>query len=564
MNKAEHNYKIYNREMLAITEALKDWRMYLEGLPQPFEIITNHRNLEFWRTAQNLTRRQARWALLLANYDFVLIHKPGVENGASDGLSRQSRHKVSDAKDNNDQVVLSPKHFHRLAATAFDLGSAKVSAPSLKRRIKDCLDRDSSVAEALKSLKAKGPRQLLNGLLEWEEQDRLVYYKGKLYIPNNKELRGDIVKSCHDSLAAGHPGKHSTLELVSRLYWWPQMASFVDKYVLDCEKCQCYKPAQHSKVVLQPQEVPAGPWQHVGIDFITQLPPSNHFDSIAVYVDHYSDQAHLVPCKSNLTAEGTANLHYRDVFRLHGIPKKVFSNCGPQFAAQFMRALYKCFGIKTGLTTAYYPEENGKVKCKNQEVEQYLRLFCDKRQEDWAKHLPAAEFALNSRIHSGTFKAPFELIYRYCPDFTVPIGKRSNMPGLDQRLDHLAKVRADAEAALQLLKEKMKEQYEHDKKTAHSFDVGDLVWFQAKDIKIYQKSSKLGPHQLGPFKVIERIGNLDFKLELPHYLKLHSVFHVNRLAPYRDNSLDNTPWTRSDISNWYCFQQCLLYQTIDN
>jgi hypothetical protein len=218
MNEAECNYEIYDREMLAITEALKDWCMYLEGLPRPFEIITDHCNLEFWRTAQNLTRHQACWALLLANYDFVLIHKPGVENGASDGLSCQSRHKVSDAEDNNDQVVLSPKYFHRLAAMAFDLGSAEVSAPLLEKRIKDCLDRESSVAEALKSLKAKGPCRLLNGLLEWEEQDRLVYYKGKLYIPNNKELCGDIVKSCHDSPAAGHPGKHGTLELVSRLY----------------------------------------------------------------------------------------------------------------------------------------------------------------------------------------------------------------------------------------------------------------------------------------------------------------------------------------------------------
>jgi hypothetical protein len=101
MNKAERNYKIYDHEMLAIIEALKDWRIYLEGLFQPFEIITNHRNLEFWRTAQNLTHCQARWALLLANYDFVLIYRPGVKNGASDGLSRQLRYKVSDAENNN-------------------------------------------------------------------------------------------------------------------------------------------------------------------------------------------------------------------------------------------------------------------------------------------------------------------------------------------------------------------------------------------------------------------------------------------------------------------------------
>jgi hypothetical protein len=87
----------------------------------------------------------------------------------------------------------------------------------------------------------------------------------------------------------------------------------------------------------------------------------------------------------------------------------------------------------------------------------------------------------------------------------------------------------------------MKEQYECNKKTAHTFNIGDLVWLQAKDIKIHQKSPKLDPRQLGPFKVVERIGDLDFKLDLPYYLKLHPVFHVNRLAPYRDNSLDKPP-----------------------
>jgi hypothetical protein len=157
MNKAKCNYKIYNCKMLAITEALKNWHMYLEGLPQLFKIITDHHNLEFWCTAQNLMHRQACWALLLADYNFVLIHKPGVKNGASDRLSCQLHHQISDAEDNNDQVVLSPKHFHQLTAIAFNLGSAKVSALSLEKRIKDYLDCESSIAEALKSLKAKGP-----------------------------------------------------------------------------------------------------------------------------------------------------------------------------------------------------------------------------------------------------------------------------------------------------------------------------------------------------------------------------------------------------------------------
>jgi hypothetical protein len=158
-----------------------------------------------------------------------------------------------------------------------------------------------------------------------------------------------------------------------------------------------------------------------------------------------------------------------------------------------MRALYKHLGIKTGFTTAYHPQGNSKVERKNQEVEQYLCLFCNKRQDNWASHLSAAEFALNSRLHSGASQTPFEIIYGYRPDFTVPIGKQSNMPSLDERLDHLANFRKEAKAALQLSKERMKEQFERNKRMAHVFKVGDMVWLTAKDIKIYQKTPKLRP-----------------------------------------------------------------------
>jgi hypothetical protein len=118
--------------MLTITEALKDWRQFLAGLDNPFEIWTDHRNLEFWRTMQHLMRRQARWALLLANYNFVLVHKPGKENGIADPLSCPSRFQVTDAEDNRDQLVLNPKHFVTLAATAF------AKPPALEQKIRNC------------------------------------------------------------------------------------------------------------------------------------------------------------------------------------------------------------------------------------------------------------------------------------------------------------------------------------------------------------------------------------------------------------------------------------------
>ena len=202
-----------------------------------------------------------------------------------------------------------------------------------------------------------------------------------------------------------------------------------------------------------------------------------------------------------------------------------------------MRALYKRLGIDTGLTTAYHPQANSQVERKNQEVEAYLRLFIGKRQDDWVDLLPTAEFVINSRLNSAMGHTPFELLYGYTPDFTIPAGRPMGIPLVDKRLQHLHSVRIDAEAALRLSKERMKEGCPKFY-GASALKVGDRVWLQAKQIKIHQQSVKLGPKQLGPFKITEVISDVDYRLALPPALKIHDVFHVDRLSPYKGNDVN--------------------------
>src|SRR5690606_1432118 len=191
MQPAERNYEIYDREMLAIIEALKDWRHFLEGLPEPFEIVTDHSNLEYWRTAQDLSRRQARWALYLSRFRFSLTHRPGKTNTQADALSRLDVHQVSDAEDNKQQVVLKPELFAKLAA------AHTVLANPLEDRLRRASTRESQVLDGLAQLRKSGPRRLTSGLAEWEEDNGLVYYKGRVYVPPDDELRRDVLKQCH-------------------------------------------------------------------------------------------------------------------------------------------------------------------------------------------------------------------------------------------------------------------------------------------------------------------------------------------------------------------------------
>jgi hypothetical protein len=136
LTEAERNYQTWDREMLAIIRALKEWRHYLEGLLQPFEILMDHNNLTFWTTAQNLSRRQACWALWLSRFGFTLTHKPGKANTLADALSRRADHETGDADDNQGVVALGPEHFRAAATPALVDPTAltEPSAPAYGRR----------------------------------------------------------------------------------------------------------------------------------------------------------------------------------------------------------------------------------------------------------------------------------------------------------------------------------------------------------------------------------------------------------------------------------------------
>ncbi len=112
-NVTERNYEIYDKELLAIMLALDEWRHYLMGAAQDFEIWTDHQNLQYFRKPQKLNRRQARWVTELAEYHFSLHHKPGASNKKADLLSRRADHDTG-KEDNDEVIVLKPEHFQTL------------------------------------------------------------------------------------------------------------------------------------------------------------------------------------------------------------------------------------------------------------------------------------------------------------------------------------------------------------------------------------------------------------------------------------------------------------------
>ena len=147
------------------------------------------------------------------------------------------------------------------------------------------------------------------------------------------------------------------------------------------------------------------------MDFITKLPTSKGHDSILVVCDRFSKMSHFVATTERMTVEGLARLFGDNMWKLHGLPESVISDRGLQFAAGIMRELNKMLGIETKLSTAYHLETDRQIERTNQELEQYLRMYVNHRQNNWAEWLATAEFAFNNKVHTVTSLSLYAL---YC------------------------------------------------------------------------------------------------------------------------------------------------------
>src|SRR6266481_9792971 len=185
--------------------------------------------------AQTLNHHQAHWSLYLSCFDYSLIHRASRHSAKPDALSRQADHRVG-GEDNKDQVMLPARCFDQpvteVLVTRTDPSCIHIKCNRLDflNHVCDCADRDKSIVWALKEL---GSGANLHGE-EWEENNSLVLFRGRVYIPLDGKLCHDIIEAHHDTPVTGHPSWWKTTELVARNYWWPGMGCYITKYVKGC------------------------------------------------------------------------------------------------------------------------------------------------------------------------------------------------------------------------------------------------------------------------------------------------------------------------------------------
>ncbi|GKV44052.1 hypothetical protein SLEP1_g51279 [Rubroshorea leprosula] len=348
LNDTERRYSVHDKEMNPIVHCLRVWHHYLLG--SRFVIKTNNVATSYFQRQKKLTPKQVRWQDLLTEFNYVMEYKPRRANVVADTLSR------------------------------------KATFTSISRPESDILDR---VKEGL----AHDP--FAKSLMELAHES----------------LRRELMKECHDSKWAGHPGIKRTMALMEELYYWPKMRDDVEAYVRTCLVCQQDKIKQQQPGgLLEPLPTPECPWECVTMDFFSALPQSEGYGSILVVVDRFSKHGTFILAPRDGKAEEAACLFFKHVVKYWGLPRIIISDPNPRFTRKFWRELFKLMGSNFHFSTSFHPQTDRQTKRVNTLLELYFRHFMSANQHDWAKLLDVAQFSYNLQWSKATQQSPFEIM----------------------------------------------------------------------------------------------------------------------------------------------------------
>ncbi|KAL5739350.1 hypothetical protein ACOSQ2_028530 [Xanthoceras sorbifolium] len=492
------NYPTYDKEMYALVRALETWQHYL--WPKEFVIHTDHESLKHLKGQHKLNKRHAKWVEFIETFPYVIKYKKGKENVVADALSRR-------------YVLLST-----LDARLFGFDY-----------IKELYVEDADFGNVFNACE-----KVAFG--KFYRHDGFLFRETKLCVPKSS-LRELLVREAHGGGLMGHFGTAKTLDVLHEHFFWPHMKRDVERICEKCITCRQAKSRIKPHGLYTPLPIPSGPWIDISMDFVLGLPRSKRGrDSIYVVVDRFSKMAHFIPYHKTDDASHIADLFFKEIVRLHGMPKTIVSDRDAKFLSYFWKTLWGKLGTKLLFSTTCHPQTDGQTEVVNRTLSALLRAIIQKNLKTWEDCLPHVEFAYNRSVHSATHFSPFEIVYGFNPLtpldlLPLPVTEHVNLDG-KKKAEFVKQIHEKTRQNIERRTEQYANQANKGRKKV-VFEPGDWVWLHMRKERFpVQRRSKLLPRGDGPFQVIERINDNAYKLDLPGEYNVSASFNVSDLSPF--------------------------------
>jgi hypothetical protein len=253
--------------------------------------------------------------------------------------------------------------------------------------LKTLYSNDYDFAEACKACKepiAVDRRKWMDFIIQ-----EGMLFKGSQLCILKSSMREKPIKEKHNGGVAGHFGLDKTITIISEHYYWPQLSQDVKKFVQSCRVCQIAKGVSQNTGLYQPLPILERPWEDISMDFVLGFPRTQRGnDSVFVAVDRFSKMAHLIPCQKTHDAVHIADLFFREVVRLHGLPKSIVSDRDTKFVGYFWRTLWRKLKTKLKFSFAHHLQIDGQTEIVKRSLGNLLRCLVGDKPKGWDLILP--------------------------------------------------------------------------------------------------------------------------------------------------------------------------------
>ena len=389
----------------------------------------------------------------------------------------------------------------------------------------------------IRDMRGRSPKQFV-------EQDGLLYH---VWTPKKKpgeaveqlvlpeQFHQIVCKLAHTIPLAGHLCRDKTVKRISRRFFWPALFHDVADYCRRCPECQRTAKGSHRRVPLIPLPIMKEPFERIVLDIVGPLPRSRRGNQyILVVCDYATRYPEAMPLRS--IDAGTVAEHLIQLFARVGIPREILSDQGTNFMSQLLKELYNLLRIHQIRTSPYHPQTDGLVERFNKTLKSLLRKLVNKEGRDWDRLLPYILFAYREVPQDTTGFSPFELLYGR--EVRGPLDVLKEVWEADKKSDesvvsHILLVRERLEEMTELVEENVRAAQGQQKKwydqTARQ---RELQPDEEVLVLLPTSSNKLLAQWQGPYRILRRVGKVNYEVLMPNKRKRKNVFHVNMLKKW--------------------------------